>query len=136
MHEASAYDLPFEDGTLDVVYMITVFQEIPDRDRTLAEVMRVLCPGGVAYIGEGGRWAKTVMPWPKTMDEWTHFLHDASNNAVAHDRQVGPPRHLQWQCGPRWSRHHDHMASMSAAVPDTMAAAMLVPESSNYAPSQ
>ena len=39
-----------------------------------------------------------------------------SNNAVAHDAAVGPPRHLQWVCGPAWSRHHDHMASLSAMV--------------------
>jgi ubiquinone/menaquinone biosynthesis C-methylase UbiE len=52
LREASAYDLPFEDGTLDLVYMITVFQEIPDRDRTLAEVMRVLKPGGLFAITE------------------------------------------------------------------------------------
>lgn len=52
LHEASAYNLPFEDGTLDLVYMITVFQEIPDRDRTLAEVLRVLKPGGLLAITE------------------------------------------------------------------------------------
>lgn len=52
LHEASAYDLPFDDGTLDLAYMITVFQEIPDRDRTLAEVIRVLKPGGLLAITE------------------------------------------------------------------------------------
>jgi len=52
LHEASAYALPFEDNTLDLVYMITVFQEIPDRDRTLAEVLRVLKPGGLLAITE------------------------------------------------------------------------------------
>ena len=36
--------------------------------------------------------------------------------AVAHDDVVGPPRHLQWLGSPRWSRHHDRMASMSALV--------------------
>jgi len=78
----------------------------------MAEVMRVLAPEGVAWIG--GR--KTVKPRPKQIDEWTHYLHDASNNAVAQDAVIGPPRHLQWQGGPKWSRHHDHMASMSAMV--------------------
>lgn len=52
LHEASAYELPFDDNTLDLVYMITVFQEIPDRDRTLAEVLRVLKPGGLLAITE------------------------------------------------------------------------------------
>lgn len=52
LYEASAYDLPFEDETFDLVYMITVFQEIPDRDRALAEVKRVLKPGGLLAITE------------------------------------------------------------------------------------
>jgi len=52
LHEASAHALPFEDETFDLVYMITVFQEIPDSDRTLAEVLRVLKPGGLLAITE------------------------------------------------------------------------------------
>jgi len=80
------------------------------------EVMRVLCPNGVAYIHDNGKWTKTVKPRPKNIDEWTHYLHDASGNAVSHDSVVGPPRRLQWVGSPRWARHHDHMASMSALV--------------------
>ena len=82
----------------------------------MAEVMRVLCPNGVAYVKADGQWAKTVKPRPKDIDEWTHYLHDASNNAVSRDAVVGPPRRMQWVGSPRWSRHHDHMASMSALV--------------------
>ena len=78
----------------------------------MAEVMRVLAPGGVAYVG--GK--KTVKPRPKEIAEWTHYLYDASNNAVSPDSVVGPPRRLQWLGSPRWARHHDHMASTSAMV--------------------
>ena len=80
------------------------------------EMLRVLVPGGVVYTKKGNNWLKTTKPVPSTIDEWTHFLHDASSNAVAHDDVVGPPRHLQWIGSPRWSRHHDRMASMSALV--------------------
>jgi len=81
------------------------------------EIMRILSPRGVAFnIKPDGKFTKTVKPVPDDIDEWTHYMHDASGNAVADDAQVGPPRHLQWQVGPRWSRHHDHMASMSALV--------------------
>ncbi|MBL7186751.1 MAG: PQQ-binding-like beta-propeller repeat protein [Phycisphaerae bacterium] len=76
------------------------------------EVMRVLAPGGVALIN--GR--KRVKSRPDNIDEWTHYLHDADNNAVANDTVVGPPRRLQWQGGPKWTRHHDHMSSFSAMV--------------------
>ncbi len=52
LHQASAYALPFEDGELDLVYMVTVLQEIPDRARTLAEIRRVLRPGGILAVTE------------------------------------------------------------------------------------
>jgi len=83
---------------------------------TMSEVMRVLAPNGAAYIKKAGRWAKTVKPRPKDIDEWTHYLYDAAGNAVSHDQVVDPPAHLQWVGSPRWSRHHDRMASMSALV--------------------
>ncbi|MGD8500386.1 MAG: PQQ-binding-like beta-propeller repeat protein, partial [Phycisphaerales bacterium] len=83
---------------------------------SMDEVLRVLCPNGVAYIKTGDTWAKTVKPRPEEIDEWTHYMHDASGNAVAHDSVVDPPRRFQWVGSPRWSRHHDRMASMSACV--------------------
>ena len=50
--ERSAYGLPFEDGTLDLVYMITVLPEIPEQGRALAQVLRVLKPGGILAVSE------------------------------------------------------------------------------------
>jgi len=78
----------------------------------MAEVMRVLCPDGVALIG--GK--KTVKPRPAAIDEWTHFLHDAGNNAVAHDSRVGPPRRMQWRAGPLWLRSHETPSGIEAMV--------------------
>jgi len=82
----------------------------------MTEVMRVLCPRGVAYVKSGGKWTRTVKPRPKEIDHWTHYLYDSSNNAVARDTVVGPPRRMQWVGAPRYSRHHDRMSSVSAAV--------------------
>ncbi|MFP6767546.1 MAG: hypothetical protein VB859_05195, partial [Planctomycetaceae bacterium] len=78
------------------------------------EMLRVLAPGGVLLTKTPTGWNRHIRQRPADIDDWTHYLHDASGNAVAHDSQVGPPRHLQWIGGPRWSRHHDRMASMSA----------------------
>ena len=89
------------------------------------EMLRVLCPGGVALVsgvrgrGSGARSendSKIVKAWPDEIDEWTHFLYDASGNAVSRDRTVGPPRRLQWDGGPRWSRSHETDMSLTAAV--------------------
>ena len=48
----SAYDLPFEDSSLDLVFMVTVLQEIPDKQRSLSEIKRVLKPGGTLAVSE------------------------------------------------------------------------------------
>jgi len=50
--QKSAYELPFEDGTLDVVYFVAVLMEIPDPQRCLAEVQRVLKPQGIVAVTE------------------------------------------------------------------------------------
>ena len=52
LHEASAYKLPFENESLDLAYMITVLAEIPDQEKALAEVYRILRPGGILAVSE------------------------------------------------------------------------------------
>jgi len=48
----NAYDLPFTDDSIDLVYMVAVLPEIPDRGRALSEVHRVLRPGGILAVTE------------------------------------------------------------------------------------
>ena len=102
--------LPYADNLVNLVVA-----EAPGKV-PMSEVMRALAPNGVAYVKTGDAWRKTVKPRPKDIDEWTHYLRDASNNAVAKDTVVGPPRHVQWICGPQWARTHDHLSSTSALV--------------------
>jgi len=80
------------------------------------EMMRVLAPRGVAYMKKEGKWSKTIKPVPDNIDEWTHYLHDSTNNAVAHDTAIGPLRHLQWEGSPRYSRHHEFTSSVAGVV--------------------
>jgi len=77
---------------------------------------RVLRPGGVAALHKGSSWSFWTKPWPAEIDQWTHYLHDPSNNAVSHDKKVAPPKRLQWIAAPRYSRHHDRMSSVNAVV--------------------
>jgi len=106
--------LPYAENLVNLVVMRDAGCERRDE-----EIMRVLAPGGVALflnrqsqIGNR-KWKK---PWPDDIDQWTHFLHDASGNAVSNDQRVGPPRRLQWDGGPRWSRSHETDMSLTAAV--------------------
>jgi len=88
----------------------------------MAEVLRVLCPDGVAYVkrAQPGKaepqWTKTVKPRPKDIDEWTHFRYSAEGNMVSQDRRIGPPRHVQWVCGPNFQRHHGIVPSITTVV--------------------
>jgi ubiquinone/menaquinone biosynthesis C-methylase UbiE len=49
---ANVYDLPYEDGSFDLVYMITVINEIPDIPQALSEFHRVLKPSGELVFSE------------------------------------------------------------------------------------
>jgi outer membrane protein assembly factor BamB len=102
--------LPYVDNLVNLV----VAED--SANATMEEILRVLCANGVAYLRKDGQWQTTVKPRPGAIDEWTHYLYDATGNAVSEDLAVGPPRHFQWTGSPRWSRHHDRRASVSAMV--------------------
>ena len=99
--------LPYADNLVNLVVVSGFSVQVSEE-----EIARVLAPGGVAMV----KGKRTVKPVPAEIDEWTHYLYDPKNNAVSHDKQVKTPTSLQWVSGPRWSRHHDHMSSVSAVV--------------------
>lgn len=65
---APAYELPLQDASVDRAFLMSVLGEIPDRERALAEVSRVLKPDGLLAVGE-------IMPdpdfsMPQTVVRW------------------------------------------------------------------
>ncbi len=102
--------LPYTDNLINLV-VVQDAGEVP-----MDEVMRVLAPGGAACTYRGGKWEKRVKARPDNIDEWTHFLHDASNNAVADDSVVGPPESLQWVAPPLWLRSHETPSGIQSPV--------------------
>ena len=123
---ADTYDgthLPYGDNVVNLL-VVEDPAKVPG-----AEAARVLVPGGTAVVRDGADWKAGaalekrdgpagwkayVKPRPDAIDDWTHFLYDASGNAVTRDTKVGRPRHMQWFAGPRHSRHHDALSSLSA----------------------
>ena len=59
-HAGNVYEMPFEDGTFDVAHCHAVLMHIPDTQRALAEVKRVLRPGGDPRQPRGDR--RLVLP--------------------------------------------------------------------------
>ncbi|MHC4118233.1 MAG: outer membrane protein assembly factor BamB family protein [Planctomycetota bacterium] len=103
-------NLPYADNLVNLIVAETL------ENLSEAELSRVLAPGGAVLARKQGQWKKVSKAWPSGMDEWTHYLHGPDGNPVAEDSIVAPPERLQWIGSPRWSRHHDHAASMSALV--------------------
>jgi outer membrane protein assembly factor BamB len=121
--------LPYVDNLVNLVVDQRPEAAGPGAEAFAREVSRVLAPRGVYlapkafpfrtpdFRSESTRdWVVYRKPVPDSIDEWTHFLHGPGNNAVARDSVVGPPRHMQWVGSPRYSRHHDKMSSVTAAV--------------------
>ena len=58
-------------------------------ETAMKEALRVLCPGGVAYVGKNNTWAKTVKPRPKGIDDWTHLKARRAGSCARSTRRPG-----------------------------------------------
>jgi len=109
--------LPYGDNVVNLLVLSNADWRLPNE-----EILRVLAPRGVLVdlfdpsdsTDLSDR--LTRKPVPPDIDDWTHYLHDAGNNAVAEDDRVGPPRHMQWKSGPMWSRSHEFASSVQALI--------------------
>jgi len=139
--------LPYAENLVNLIVANNV-SALMKEGLTVGELLRVLCPNGVAYlrdraasedaeqawlaelraqasavggeapemVREAGTWVKIIKPRPENIDDWTHSVHGPDGNAVANDKIVGPPRHLQWIEKPLWQRHHNTVPSVTAMV--------------------
>lgn len=57
-----ALNLPYEDGTFDAVLISEVLEHVPEDDRAIAELVRILKPGGVAAVTVP-RWLPEKVCW-------------------------------------------------------------------------
>jgi 2-polyprenyl-3-methyl-5-hydroxy-6-metoxy-1,4-benzoquinol methylase len=53
---ARGEDLPFDDGSVDVVVLNHIYEHVVDPEAVVADIHRVLRPGGLLYLGVGHRW--------------------------------------------------------------------------------
>jgi len=65
---ASAHALPVPDNSVDLVYMITVLAEIPDKEKALKELRRILKDDGILSVSEF--FTDPDYPLRKTTKKW------------------------------------------------------------------
>jgi SAM-dependent methyltransferase len=80
--QADVYDLPFPDARFDAVFSHALTSHLGDPARGLAEMRRVLKPGGVAAVVENDIGACLVSPPGSSMDRFIELF-----------------RQIQWQIG-------------------------------------
>jgi ubiquinone/menaquinone biosynthesis C-methylase UbiE len=61
--QGSIFDLPFDDDSFDVVFAQTVLYHIPDTEKALAEMKRVLRPGGLVALRDAI--TASIIVWPE-----------------------------------------------------------------------
>ena len=81
---ADAQDLPFEDGSFDVVTVAFGVRNFPDREKNFAEVLRVLRPGGRYIILEFSR--PNFAPWRGIYHVYLRYAIPAIGGALTGDR--------------------------------------------------
>jgi ubiquinone/menaquinone biosynthesis C-methylase UbiE len=107
-----AADLPFEDGSFDLVFGHAVLHHLPALDRAFAELHRVLRPGGTLFFaGEPSRQGDRIASVPKRL---------AWRISPLWRRAVGAPLapHLNGAAPPPGDDHHlEAQVDVHAFVP-------------------
>ena len=59
-------NMPFADGSFDIVFCSLVIEHVPDVIVAIAELRRVLRPGGVCILSTGTKWAERIGEMPNS----------------------------------------------------------------------
>jgi ubiquinone/menaquinone biosynthesis C-methylase UbiE len=100
---ADAQDLPFDDGSFDVVIANHMLYHVPDRPRALAEIRRVLVSGGTFHASTIGRGYLAEL-----VDLAPHM--NAANFAEAFGLETGPEQLAPFFANVRVERFEDALA--------------------------
>ena len=81
--QGDIYKLKFENDSFDVIYMHQVLQHLSDPVKALAELRRVLKPGGILASREADNGAFTWYPELPKLDRWRELYRDVTQQNSA-----------------------------------------------------
>lgn len=131
---AGATHLPFADGVFDLVVSSWVLEHLPDPALTLAEIARLLRPGGrfifltpnarhpLPWLGQRlGRWQRTLVPWVYGRAEADAFpTYYRANTAERLARLAVPAglllHRLEWVADPAYLAWNTPTFALSAGL--------------------
>jgi SAM-dependent methyltransferase len=100
---AEAEELPFDDGSFDLVLGHAVLHHIPDLERAFSEFHRVLRPGGaIAFCGEPSRYGDRLAALPKRVGMlaapvWRRTLGASAASWVGNGDGEMDGHELEWE---------------------------------------
>jgi SAM-dependent methyltransferase len=96
--KADAYRLPFDAGTFDLAWCAQSFISLEDPVAALAEMRRVVCPGGRVAVLEDDGLHRVVVNWPVELEVELHrAVVEASRERYGSRSALSPGRRMrQW----------------------------------------
>ena len=103
--EGDALDLPFDDASFDAVVASEILEHIPEDDRAIAELARVVRPGGRVAVSVP-RWLPERICWALS-DEYPDVASERGGHVRIYGRQQLVERLAAAGLEP-YARHHAH----------------------------
>jgi SAM-dependent methyltransferase len=108
--EADAQAIPFPDASFDGVIANHMLYHVPDREKALAEIRRVLRPGGRFYAATNGR------AHMREVREWVQrWVPDTQRWSFAFSLESGQPQLERWFPSVTLHRYEDMLVVTEAA---------------------
>jgi SAM-dependent methyltransferase len=109
---ADAGDLPFEDASVDGAFASNLLEHTPDPAAVIAEIERILRPGGWGYIS----WTNWYSPWGGHDMSPYHYLGPGRGPRL-YERHHGAPRKNPYGAG-LWAVHIGPTRGLVRARPE------------------
>jgi ubiquinone/menaquinone biosynthesis C-methylase UbiE len=96
---ADVYELPFRDAEFDFAWCAQSFVSLQDPARALAELRRVVRPGGLVAVLESDEYHHVLLPWPVDLEvSLQQALRAASRARYGRSAKLAPARRIGRMC--------------------------------------